>query len=596
MSGPSPGASSWSRAKLAADAFALDWLGWGVVVRSGPGPARDAWLQRLRAALPPEVTMRRIPASISDDRLIGGLDIGATIRSGRAVAEPGVLALADGGVLVLAMAERASSQVAARLAAALDSDKFAIERATLACPSKGGVGLVALDEGCDDNEAPPAILLERCGYIVDLSDVGFRDIEGEDDQKLDLEAARARVDLVSTDPDGVAALVAVAARMGISSLRAPLMALRAARAIAALDGRTQIEDDDVALAATLTLSPRATRLPEVGAEEEPQAEPKDADPQNDANSDPDLESNGSADDERTTAATEDVVLAAAKAAIPASLLAQIETGSISRSQSAGEGKSGASQVSTRRGRPIAARAGSPREGRVSFIATLRAAAPWQPLRRRERPDNNRRVLVRKEDFQIVRYQEPRGATAIFVVDASGSSAMHRLAEVKGAIELLLADCYVRRDSVALIAFRGQAAEIVLPPTRSTARARRSLAGLPGGGGTPLASGLDAAVALADQVLRKGQLPLVVLMTDGRANVCRNGAGGRAQAMLDAIDAAGRLRAARIRALAIDTSARFRSGESAATREIADAMHARYVKLPLADAALVNEAVRASWRL
>ncbi len=272
MKAPSAGASAWERAKLAADAFALDWLGSGVVLRSGPGPARDAWLQRLRAALPPDVPMRRIPASISDDRLAGGLDVGATIRTGRPVAEPGVLALADGGVLVLAMAERASSRVAARLAAALDSDKVD-RRAAPAFPSEAGVGLVALDEGCDDSEAPPAILLERCAYIVDLSDVGFRDIEGEDDQKIDFEAARARVDLVSADPDGVAALVAVAARMGIASLRAPLMALRAARAIAALDGRTQIEDDDVALAATLTLSPRATRLPEAGAEDEPQAEP-----------------------------------------------------------------------------------------------------------------------------------------------------------------------------------------------------------------------------------------------------------------------------------------------------------------------------------
>jgi magnesium chelatase subunit D len=96
-------------------------------------------------------------------------------------------------------------------------------------------------------------------------------------------------------------------------------------------------------------------------------------------------------------------------------------------------------------------------------------------------------------------------------------------------------------------------------------------------------------------LRKGQSPLVVLMTDGRANVCRDGAGGRARAMGDAIDAARRLRAARIRALAIDTSAHFRSGEATATKEVADAMQARYVRLPLANAALVNEAVRASWR-
>ncbi len=454
---------------------------------------------------------------------------------------------------------------------------------------------MALDEGCDDSEALPAILLERCAYIVDLSDVGFRDIGAEDDEKIDFENARARVGLVSAEPEGVAALVAVAARMGIASLRAPLMALRTARAIAALDGRTQMEGDDVALAATLTLSPRATRLPERGAEEEPQAEPADVDAQSERDSEPDRKNGDSENDERATAAIEDLVLAAAKAAIPAALLAQIETGSITRSHSAGEGKSGASQVSARRGRPIAARAGSPREGRVSFIATLRAAAPWQPLRRRERPDNHRRVLIRTEDFRIVRYQEPRGATAIFVVDASGSSAMHRLAEVKGAIELLLADCYVRRDSVALISFRGQGAEIVLPATRSTARARRSLAGLPGGGGTPLASGLDAAATLADQVLRKGQSPLVVLMTDGRANVCRDGAGGRARARLDALDAARRLRAAGVRALAIDTSARLCSGESTAAGEIAEAMQARYVKLPLASAALVNDAVRASWR-
>ena len=84
--------------------------------------------------------------------------------------------------------------------------------------------------------------------------------------------------------------------------------------------------------------------------------------------------------------------------------------------------------------------------------------------------------------------------------------MQRLAEVKGAIELLLVDCYVRRDSVALIAFRGKTAELVLPPTRSLARAKRVLAGLPGGGGTPIASGLEAALALADRVRRHWNQP------------------------------------------------------------------------------------------
>jgi magnesium chelatase subunit D len=229
-----------------------------------------------------------------------------------------------------------------------------------------------------------------------------------------------------------------------------------------------------------------------------------------------------------------------------------------------------------------------------LISTLRAAAPWQPLRRREAAEAAKgNILLRPEDFRVVRYRRPRGSTTIFVVDASGSAAAHRLAEVKGAIELLLADCYVRRDDVALIALRGAGAEIVLPPTRSTSRAKRRLAGLPGGGGTPLASGLDAGAALADRILRKGQTPLLVLMTDGRANVCRDGTGVRARAMEDALDASRQLRAAGVQTLAIDTSPPSRRAEPMPTQLLAEAMGGRYVRLPVANAALVNEAVRAA---
>jgi magnesium chelatase subunit D len=198
--------------------------------------------------------------------------------------------------------------------------------------------------------------------------------------------------------------------------------------------------------------------------------------------------------------------------------------------------------------------------------------------------------VRPEDVRILRHRQRRVATTIFVVDASGSLAMHRLAEVKGAVELLLADCYARRDHVALIAFRGAAGEIVLPPTRSTARARRALTGLPGGGGTPIAGGLDLALGVAAASRRKGQTPLIVLMTDGRANIGRNGAPGRPQAMSDALDAARRIGADKIAALAIDTAPASARGEAPA-RALAEAMNGAYVKLPLADAARVNAAVR-----
>jgi magnesium chelatase subunit D len=236
--------------------------------------------------------------------------------------------------------------------------------------------------------------------------------------------------------------------------------------------------------------------------------------------------------------------------------------------------------------------------RLNVIETLRAAAPWQPLRRRETlaahgADRSRahapRVQVRSEDFRVTRFKQHTCTTTIFVVDASGSAALHRLAEAKGAVELLLADCYVRRDNVALIGFRGRGAELLLPPTRSLVRARRSLAGLPGGGGTPLAAGIGAALALADAVRRKGDRPVVVLLTDGRANVTRSGEGGRAQAEEEALGAARLLRGAGIAALLIDTSPRAHP----LAQRLAGEMRARYLPLPYADAATVSRAVQAA---
>jgi magnesium chelatase subunit D len=587
MSGAGADLSPWRRACLAAEVFALDPSGAGVIVRARPGPARDAWLSRLRAALPRDAPMRRVPASIADDRLLGGLDIAATLAAGRPVAETGIIAEADGGVLVVAMAERLPAGVAARIAAAIDAGTITLARDGIAATSPARIGFVALDEGCDADEAPPPILIERSACFVDLDSIGAREVTDEPIE-ADYAAARARLPTVECDASSVEALVGVAAALGIASLRAPLFALRTARAIAALEGAEKIEERHIALAAALSLAPRATRLPADASEDgEP---PPDPDPGSDAEN----QQTDAADSEPKQ--LEDVVLEAAAASIPSALLAQIKAGGVVRAKASAQGKAGDRQISTRRGRPFGIRPGSPREGRISLVATLRAAAPWQPIRRREMADTGgyvAKVIVRPDDLRIVLHRQPRGATTIFVVDASGSSAINRLAEIKGAIELLLADCYVRRDSVALIAFRGKGAEIVLPPTRSLARARRRLAGLPGGGGTPLASGLDAAAVLAGQIRRRGETPLVVLMTDGHANVARDGAGGRARALEDALDAGRRLGADRIASLAIDTSAPGRQRDAVATQRIAEAMRADHIKLPVADAAHVNAAVRKS---
>jgi magnesium chelatase subunit D len=199
-----------------------------------------------------------------------------------------------------------------------------------------------------------------------------------------------------------------------------------------------------------------------------------------------------------------------------------------------------------------------------------------------------RIVVRKEDFHVTRFRQLGQTTTVFVVDASGSSALNRLAEAKGAVELLLADCYVRRDSVAVLAFRGKVAEVLLPPTRSLARAKRSLAGLPGGGGTPLASAIDAAAALAGQIKRKGETPIVVLLTDGKANIARDGSPGRGLATSDALAAAAQMRATGVSTLLVDTSPQPQSS----AEQLAAAMGAQYLALPFGGAQSLNQAVRA----
>jgi magnesium chelatase subunit D len=199
----------------------------------------------------------------------------------------------------------------------------------------------------------------------------------------------------------------------------------------------------------------------------------------------------------------------------------------------------------------------------------------------------RRIEVRRDDFHIMRFKQQRSTTTVFVVDASGSSALHRLAEAKGAVELLLADCYVRRDRVAVISFRGSGAEVLLPPTRSLARAKRSLAGLPGGGGTPLASALETAHKLAGQIARSGDTPVVVLLTDGRANIARDGSPGRGKAGEDALAAARALALDQFSCLLIDTSAQPQS----TAQVLAQTMRAHYLPLPYADAQGMSKAVR-----
>jgi magnesium chelatase subunit D len=566
---PDPAVAADQRA--AALLLAVDPVGLGgAVLRAGPGPERDAWLALLRTALPAGSAWRRMPASVPDSRLLGGLDLTATLAAGRPVAERGVLAEADGGLLLLAMAERAAPGMAARIAAVMDAREVALERDGLARRLPARFGLVALDEGIEEEGVAEPLRDRLAFHIAPLP-------QAAPGTAPDIAAARARLQDVQVPQEVTQALCGAAVALGIGSLRAPMLAQRAAIAAAALAGRDVVAAEDAALAARLVLAPRATRVPE--SEAPPAEEPPPPEPG---------ETQDAPKGESTDAPLEDRVLDAARAVLPEGLLAGLGAGLRDAARRASpDGRAGARQATPLRGRPAGTRQGELRAGaRLALVETLRAAAPWQPIRRRGRVGGPR-LLVKREDIRLRRFEAPQETTAIFVVDASGSAAMHRLSEAKGAVELLLADCYVRRDKVALIGFRGRGAEVLLPPTASLVRAKRSLAGLPGGGGTPLAAGLDAARGMVEACRRAGRTPLLVLLTDGRANVARDGTGGRAQAEADALDAAKPLRIAAVPALLVDTAPR----PQPFAKDLAAAMGARYLPLPMADAARLSGAVR-----
>ncbi|HQT84907.1 MAG: hypothetical protein B7Z58_07255 [Acidiphilium sp. 37-64-53] len=585
-------------AGLAACLFAIDPVGLGgIVIRSRIGPARDGFLSRLRGLLPSATPVRRLPTHITDDRLLGGLDLAGTLSFGSRIVATGLLAEVDGGVVVIPMAERLDRALVGKLAAALDRGVVSVARDGVMSERDARFGVVALDEGIGDDEAAPGALCDRLAFVLDetmLNDdfvwPGARAIA----------RARGRLAGIVVGDDTAIALCRTAVALGIDSLRAPILALRAARAAAALAGRRSIDEADAILAARLILAPRATTLPAPEPAPEPPSEPP-TESQNEPDEPPPEPREAQADDQPQDEpppgdASEELaerVLDAARSALPLDLLAALAMlGGPRRAASAASGKTPIAQGGVR-GRPAGVRPGRPGNGaRLALIDTLRAAAPMQPLRRRERaaqnPGPTPRVLVRAEDFRIKRFIAPVRTVAIFAVDASGSSALNRLAEAKGAIQILLADCYVRRDQVALIAFRNRTAELLLPPTGALARARRSLAALPGGGATPLALGIDAACAMGIAERRRGASPLIVLLTDGGANIGRDGKPGREAAGRDARAAAQACAAAGLAGMVIDTAPR-RSGFAA---ELARLMHGRYLPLPYADAAALSNAVRA----
>ncbi len=531
-------ADVWHNGLLALRLLAQNHALGGLVLRARAGPVREAFLQAAEERLGP---ITKLHPAMTDETLLGGIDLAATLASGEVVLKQGLLQ-ANSRIL-LAMAERASPAFTARLTRHLD---------------QYGGPMILCDEGATLEEFAPDALSDRLAFHVDLTDVSLSDISRR---------PAGHADKNNTDQivDPSTQIVEIAQHFGIDSLRAPSFALVAAKAHAALSGRDTVVSGDIGAACALVYAHRATLIP-------------DSPPPPSQKSESDIGQTQQSQDRLP----DDLVLEAVKAMLPDDLLDRVAAAKARGGKGSG---SGALQRGNRRGRPLPARAGRRDNARIDLMATLRTAVPWQTIRRRDTGTD--RLHVRASDIRNRQFAAKTDRLLIFAVDASGSAALARLAEAKGAVELLLAQAYSRRDHVALISFRGDAAQTLLPPTRSIVQTKRRLAGLPGGGGTPLAAGLDAALLQALTARRKGITPTICLLTDGRANIARDGTANRQQAAADATQSAAQIRAAGIEALVIDTGHR----PAEALRTLAQTLSAPYLPLPRANAERLSRAVQ-----
>jgi magnesium chelatase subunit D len=569
---PDPRAE-WQDALLAARLLSIAGaeLG-GIHLRAGSGPVRDAWLTCF-AALAGSEKFVAIPVSSSMDRLCGGMDVNATLSTGKIEIQTGLLARANKGFAIISGAERLEANALGAITQAMErkTSEPALGNSKILQPSH--FGLIAINEAAPGETGLAPSLNERLGLNICLDGISWSTINTRI-ASINAETPR---DIHSVKISDTWIEVAMKA-LSSPSPRRLILTLNVAKALAALERRAEVSLRDLLTA--VRLSGCSTEQ----SEQKEQEEQRQAEQQQD--NDQEQQPRSSSDK-----FPDEVMVDTALADISGIELAISAVRSNSR-LSGTKGASGERRNKARRGRVLGLRERPPfPDARPDITATLRAAAPWQLIRRTERSAKGLapldRVILQSSDFRYRHYQDRRESAIIFAVDASGSTAMDRLGEAKGAVELLLADCYAGRHHVALVAFRGIAAETLLAPTRSLVRAKRGLQGLPGGGTTPLASGLKRATELALTAKGKGQTPLLVIISDGSGNIDLDGNPGRAKANDDTMKIARLIAGHKINSMVIDIGRR----GAARGQPLAKAMAGEYKPLPYASAKAMSSFIQ-----
>ncbi len=526
-------------AKQALLLLAVDPSLGGVIIPASVGSGKSSLARAFADVLPDETPFVDLPLNVTEDRLIGGLDLEAAIAAGERVIEQGLLAKAHKGVLYVDSLSLLEATATSHVMDAMSRGAVLVEREGLSEVHPSEFMLVGTYDPTDGDVRMG--LMDRIGLIVPFTKQNdyraryeivkkvMRETPNEDaeDEVRMLgglvQAGREQLNHVAIRKEQIEGLVQSALALGVEGNRADVFAIKTAIASAALSGRNDVEEEDLKIAAKLVLVPRATRVPEAEAEDQeppppPPPEMEEAPEEAGQSEDDDgPDSDPQNKEEQTPEQIEELLMDAIETEIPESVL-NISMAAKSKSRSGHRGEA----LNNRRGRFIRSQMGEIRSGKIAIIPTLIAASPWQKSRKNEYKHRKDSLIIMKDDVRIKKFRDKAGTLYVFIVDASGSMAINRMRQAKGAVSQLLQSAYVHRDQVALIAFRGQMAQVLLPPSQSVERAKRALDVLPTGGGTPLASALYMGWQEAVQMRSKGiTQSMLVLITDGRGNIAYN---------------------------------------------------------------------------
>ena len=547
----------------------------GVVLSGEKGTAKSTVVRGLAELLPSQV-MRTLTLGATEDRLVGGLDLEATLTSGRPVLQPGLLSEVDGGVLYVDEVNLLDDHLVDLVIDAC-AGTFRVERegltATLASrfvlvgtmnPEEGALrpqlldrfGLCVEVHGESDPDTRAEIIRRRLDHDADPSGFARRWQDDQERQAAAIGRAQRIVDQIALNRTVTELIGSLCRHNHVAGHRADIVMAEATRAHAALAGRGIATEDDVLAVSEMVLRHRRrdetpsapTRPPEPQQQEQSEdQQPNQPDHQSDQ---PDRDPNddvenrfqnedaapppGSQDDQQRDdhADPDDQTDQTNQQPNPGEQVAAVGDPFAIRPLEPGQdrlarrasGRRLRTRSKDRRGRYISARPTTVPDD-LALDATLRAAAVHQRSRRADPSRPAMAVHVEPGDWRA-KVRTGRSASCVtLVVDASGSMGSRgRMTASKGAILSLLLDAYVKRDRVCLIGFRRDRAEVLVPVTSSVEVAQRGLAELPVGGRTPLAAGLVTACEVVRPLLLKdpGLRPLLVLVTDGRSNVGLDG--------------------------------------------------------------------------